>query len=141
MTAHETLEDRVRMAQKPYYRMRYQSPSLRRHVFARDQGICASCGFDTTILERELAAIADRTLRYDWLKTRGFPRHRTTFWDVDHIAPSIEGGDLNDTDNLQTLCIPCHRIASAEGARRRAEQRQAEYAAGRPRMRTMRWPG
>lgn len=129
------------MAQRPYYRMRYQSPSLRRRVFERDQGICTACGFDTTTLERQFAAIADAVLRYDWLKAHGFPRHRTTFWDVDHIIASIEGGDLNDLDNLQTLCIPCHRAATAELAKRRAEQRQAEYAAGKPKPRIMRWPG
>lgn len=33
-------------------------------------------------------------------------------WEADHIVPVVEGGDSN-LENIRTLCIPCHRAATA----------------------------
>lgn len=30
-------------------------------------------------------------------------------WDADHIIPVREGGGSCGLDNIQTLCIPCHK--------------------------------
>ncbi len=49
--------------------------------------------------------------------------HRSTFWDMDHKVPLWEGG-TNEINNLRTLCIPCHRVATRDGASKRASQRR-----------------
>ena len=48
---------------------------------------------------------------------------RESFWDMDHVRPLWAGGS-NDLTNLRTLCIPCHRDATREGAALRASQRK-----------------
>jgi hypothetical protein len=43
---------------------------------------------------------------------------RRSLWDADHILPVAEGGGECDLDNLRTLCLMCHREATAELRRR-----------------------
>jgi hypothetical protein len=50
--------------------------------------------------------------------------HRTSYWDMDHILPVIEGGGACGLENLRTLCLVCHRQVTRELAARRAEQRR-----------------
>lgn len=50
---------------------------------------------------------------------------RKTAWDADHIVPVVEGGGLCGLENYRTLCHPCHKIATAELAARRAAARKA----------------
>jgi 5-methylcytosine-specific restriction endonuclease McrA len=38
---------------------------------------------------------------------------RRSLWDADHIVPVAEGGGQCDLDNLRTLCVACHREATA----------------------------
>jgi hypothetical protein len=40
-------------------------------------------------------------------------RLRKSLWDVDHIVPVIEGGGECDLANIRTLCLRCHRKATA----------------------------
>jgi len=40
-------------------------------------------------------------------------RGRKTLWDADHIVPVIEGGGECDLSNMRTLCLKCHREATA----------------------------
>lgn len=54
---------------------------IRKRIFKRDRGLCQPC-----------------------LK-RGYV---TAAREVDHIKPKEQGGSDND-DNLQSICIPCHR--------------------------------
>lgn len=44
-------------------------------------------------------------------------------FEVDHVVPVVEGGDWFDPDNLQLLCLPCHRRKTSEMATRRASIR------------------
>jgi 5-methylcytosine-specific restriction endonuclease McrA len=39
-------------------------------------------------------------------------RMRRSLWDADHILPVVEGGGECDLDNIQTLCLRCHREAT-----------------------------
>jgi 5-methylcytosine-specific restriction endonuclease McrA len=48
------------------------------------------------------------------------------YWDMDHITPVVEGGGGCGLSNLRTLCIPCHRGATAELAARRAAERKPQ---------------
>jgi 5-methylcytosine-specific restriction endonuclease McrA len=43
---------------------------------------------------------------------------RRSLWDADHILPVAEGGGECDLENLRTLCLMCHREATAELRRR-----------------------
>lgn len=53
--------------------------------------------------------------------------HRTaSLWDMDHVVPVVEGGGSCDLANLRTLCIGCHKRATADLAARRARERKAE---------------
>jgi len=46
--------------------------------------------------------------------------------EVDHIKPVSIGGDSLDLDNLQTLCIGCHKIKTAEDMKVISEFRMIE---------------
>ncbi len=96
------------------WRLRTNPGYLRDRVFERDKGVCAACGLDC---ERELSRLrrargaAAVRLWAEWgLK----PRHRKSLWDADHIVPVAEGGGECDLENMRTLCLRCHRRATAE---------------------------
>jgi 5-methylcytosine-specific restriction endonuclease McrA len=46
-------------------------------------------------------------------------------WDADHIVPVVEGGGECDLANMRTLCLKCHKLATAELRRRRRQARIA----------------
>ena len=45
-------------------------------------------------------------------------------WEMDHIIPVVEGGGCCGLDNLQTLCLPCHKLDTAALAARLAMGRR-----------------
>jgi hypothetical protein len=47
------------------------------------------------------------------------PGARRSLWDADHIVPVSEGGGECDLSNIRTLCLRCHRQATAELRARR----------------------
>lgn len=117
------------------WKVRTDKHFARRMVFRRDRGICARCGTSCpawlkglkrewkeigTIEERPIREAARRSFR------SGNPDffRRSTFWDVDHIVPVVEGGGSCGVDNLRTLCIFCHRQVTAELNRKRASERR-----------------
>lgn len=56
-------------------------------------------------------------------------RGRKTWWEADHILPVVEGGD-SSLDNIRTLCIPCHRAATAALRARRARRISTRVSSG-----------
>ena len=100
----------------------------RAKVYDRDKGICAKCGVDTERLENVLrwagSSDTDDDRHEMWRfitalkKKMGFTMLH--MWEMDHILPVSEGGGLCGLENLQTLCIPCHRAETKELVRRRA---------------------
>ena len=94
------------------WKLRTQPAYLREQVLKRDRGICACCGVDTIAAARQLrysrAARRTALLAY-WRLTR---RTRKSLWDADHILPVAEGGGECDLDNIRTLCLRCHRLAT-----------------------------
>lgn len=83
---------------------------MRRKVFERDRGVCACCGLDANgwlefVMRQPHSA---RDVLRDALRIN----NRITFWDVDHILPVSHGGGECGLENLQTLCIWCHRKKS-----------------------------
>lgn len=57
---------------------------------------------------------------------------RRVWWDMDHETPIVEGGDPFALDNLRTLCLWCHRSATAELSTRRASRRRAAAVLASP---------
>ena len=94
------------------WKLRTQPGYVREQVLLRDHGLCAACGVDTIA--------AARTLRYSRAARRQeLLRHwglrqptRRSLWDADHILPVVEGGGECDLDNIRTLCLRCHRLAT-----------------------------
>jgi 5-methylcytosine-specific restriction endonuclease McrA len=76
----------------------------------------------------DVAAIAEaRRLRYargtnrdSLLAHWGLRRKsRKSLWDADHIVPVMEGGGECDLENIRTLCLRCHRLATLQLRKRR----------------------
>jgi 5-methylcytosine-specific restriction enzyme A len=96
------------------WRLRTDPGYLREQVFARDRGVCAVCGLDTEALRKERRKL-------DYASRRWFEKEwgiRRKLWDADHIVPVVEGGGECDLSNMRTLCLKCHRAATAELRRR-----------------------
>lgn len=115
---------------------------MREVVFKRDKGVCALCGTDTIEWERVVRAewarikqgrtFEDRQAQQRFRETYpAFFSHRTSYWDADHIVPVVEGGGECSTENIRTLCIPCHKQVTRELAARRAEARRPDRDARR----------
>jgi 5-methylcytosine-specific restriction endonuclease McrA len=95
------------------WKLRTDPGYLREQVLKRDAGVCATCGVDTLALRRDIRR-SDFTARRKFLKEWGLTeRSRKSFWDADHIVPVVEGGGQCDLSNMRTLCLKCHRAATA----------------------------
>lgn len=110
----------------------------RDQVFKRDRGVCAGCGFDTEQAQRVLAFLRATTTGYHgpaweiylearrwvWQVWTGHRKVGTHLWEADHIVPVAEGGGGCGLDNLRTLCLRCHKAATAALAARLAAARR-----------------
>ncbi len=100
------------------WKLRTDPGYVREKVFERDRGICAACGTDCDAAWRHIQRLrgaARLKARREW----GLGS-RKSLWDADHIVPVVEGGGECDLENLRTLCLKCHRAATAELRKRRA---------------------
>lgn len=96
------------------WKLRTDPGYLREQVFARDHGLCAACGTDTERLRKELRKLDYRARRQflkEWKLHEGC---RRSLWEADHVVPVAEGGGECDLENMRTLCLKCHRAATAE---------------------------
>lgn len=95
------------------WKLRTDPGYLREQVFARDRGVCASCGIDTTTLRRDMRKL-DYAARREFLKSWKLREgSRKSLWDADHIVPVAEGGGQCDLSNMRTLCLRCHGAVTA----------------------------
>ncbi|HMG02022.1 MAG TPA: HNH endonuclease [Edaphobacter sp.] len=96
------------------WRLRTDPGYLRDQVFARDRGRCAACQIDSVAayaaLKRARGPVRSAGLRLYGMKSIA---SRRSLWDADHILPVAEGGGQCDLDNIRTLCLLCHRDATA----------------------------
>lgn len=116
------------------YRVACFSADQRRHVWARDGGICAACSVDTAQLPRRWVG---GDVRYAW--DTGAPYTAlvaVTPWQADHVRPLWSRPadiplDRRDQwwglPNLQTLCLICHAAKTKwEAAERQRSRSGAE---------------
>lgn len=102
------------------WRLRTDPGYLREKVLERDHGICATCGVDCLAAERHIRRLRGGA-RLKALRQWGVgPAYRRSFWDADHIVPVVEGGGECGLANIRTLCLKCHRAATAELRQRRS---------------------
>lgn len=107
------------------WRLRSDPGYLREQVLARDRGICAVCKLDCVAEWRRLRRIRGER-RVAALAAWGLTaRSRKSLWDADHIVPVVEGGGECELSNLRTLCLRCHREATAALRQRRASSQAA----------------
>jgi 5-methylcytosine-specific restriction endonuclease McrA len=101
------------------WKIRTQPGFAKLKVFERDEGICQLCRVDCVSARvRQRLERGERVSKS--LKGQG--------WHMDHIVPVAEGGGSCGLDNLRTLCIPCHRIVTADLKRRLALKRRRARA-------------
>ena len=121
---------------------------MRRYLFEKEKGICQRCGTDCEMIRevakwllrhhivdgrgKEIGTTSDTCLGLGMLsefQKLGFPikvtYHGLHTWEADHIVPLAEGGTHHE-DNLQTLCIACHKQDTKELAGRLAKKRKDE---------------
>lgn len=108
------------------WRLKTDPSFLRHRVGKRDRGRCARCGLRCRDLEKSLALLRQVLSRLGQSKVYGDlrkalkVRSRHSLWDADHIRPVAEGGGECGLDNMQTLCLWCHRDKTALMRRRPA---------------------
>lgn len=95
-----------------------RSPAgLRRMVWNRDKGVCRVCRMDCTALEciiqrwRRTAVLKPLALQ---VRTDLGVLSRKAYWDADHVIAVRDGGGSCGTQNIQTVCVWCHRRKNAE---------------------------
>jgi 5-methylcytosine-specific restriction endonuclease McrA len=94
--------------------MRTDASYLRQLVLKRDKGICHLCRVNTLSAFLRLKKARGKS-RAEMLVFWGLKKlNRRSLWDADHILPVAEGGGECDLRNLRTLCLRCHRLATAE---------------------------
>jgi 5-methylcytosine-specific restriction protein A len=104
------------------WKLRTDPAYLRERVFERDEGVCAQCGVDTVALRRDMRKFdyaARRRFLKQWRLREG---SRKSLWDADHVVPVAEGGGQCDLSNMRTLCLLCHREATAALRKRLSNQ-------------------
>jgi len=95
------------------WKLRTDPGYLREQVFARDRGMCAQCGVDTIALRRDMRKLDYAARRLFLKKWNVRENSRKSLWDADHVLPVAEGGGQCDLSNMRTLCLLCHREATA----------------------------
>ncbi len=114
--------------------------AMRRYLEGKEKGICQECGMDCGLLkcvvdwvvrnesEKETSGSCFDGMTLKGLRDINVPIKITSAstyvtWEADHIIPLAEGGTHHE-DNIQTLCIRCHKKDTAELHRRLAEKRK-----------------
>jgi len=102
------------------WKLRTDPGYMRDRVFERDRGVCRRCGIDCVAELAKLKYLRGRKRLAAWSQWSLKPAQRSSLWAADHIVPVVEGGGECDLENIRTLCIRCHREATAQLRRRRS---------------------
>jgi 5-methylcytosine-specific restriction enzyme A len=96
------------------WKLRSDPGYLREQVLARDRAVCAVCGIDCRAEFFHLKRLRGAARLRAWAEWGLKPNGRSSLWDADHILAVAEGGGECDLTNLRTLCLRCHRKATAD---------------------------
>lgn len=128
------------------YRVRTDSGYARHAVYLREHGICQQCGLNCSswfsqfrkfITSYEIKQLVwhygthrecqefQNAIVEHYFELNGVPyykgwRNRRTFWDVDHIIEVCRGGGSCGLDNLQLLCVNCHKAKTGKLLRKKS---------------------
>jgi 5-methylcytosine-specific restriction endonuclease McrA len=113
---------------KTQWRQKHNPKNIRAVVFARDAGICASCGIDTTWFAELWATQAFRyeneTGYLGNIEERKRIHRKAMFaggtWQADHAVPVRLSDRVFQVEDFQTLCGRCHSLKT------KAENRKAQ---------------
>jgi 5-methylcytosine-specific restriction endonuclease McrA len=95
---------------------------MREHLYLRDLGVCHSCNVDTRLSKIELENCEREVRRKNDSVSIGIlgrclaslgitvKESRKSLWHADHVNPVMFGGGTSGLDNLQTLCVKCHKL-------------------------------
>ena len=103
--------------------------AFRRKVYDRDRGVCAECKRDTESIRRKFKTLSTfdaRKKAAHFLRELGFNVDGTQLlplWEADHVD-SIDEGGKDAVENVQTLCVPCHKEKTGEHRGRKARRRR-----------------
>lgn len=110
------------------FRDQYDWQACRRKVGKRDHGVCARCGADTQKQYRIMSwlrrahELSSHEIR-EVAAVLGVPVHYRAFWEAHHREARHEGGGHN-LDNIETVCIECHKAETAAQRKRWAEAKR-----------------
>lgn len=97
------------------WKMLFDWAYCKQQAIARADGVCAACGFDSELMRRTICHLGWEARRRFWdYWDAGFKRDQSLV-EVDHIVPRFFDGG-NEPDNLQVLCVPCHKVKTARDA-------------------------
>ena len=108
------------------HKIRTDPGHVRRLLKQRDRGVCLFCGLDCLALERgykqwsHAPIVGMRNWLVAGLREKRFSPYQS-MWAADHIVPVVEGGGDCGLDNYRTLCVPCHKIVTAEWRRKKSK--------------------
>ena len=125
--------------------------AVRRDLFERERGVCVECGLDCHSLYLRLKPLGParrRALLRQQMPSGLSERWRERIvrscyeghiWQADHVLAVADGGGqaAAGSENMQTLCVPCHQAKT----RREAAARSGRGAGGRKRQRDAALPG
>jgi 5-methylcytosine-specific restriction protein A len=114
-----------------HWKIRAQGSYAREQVFNRDQGRCQACGLDTEKLRQLLYRVKTEKGELAYLALTAAYAQKTGyafsldkhFWEMDHIRPVDWGGGACGLENLQTLCLACHRTKTRRQRRMKSRGR------------------
>jgi 5-methylcytosine-specific restriction endonuclease McrA len=116
------------------FKIRANPSYAREQVYKRDKGVCQLCGLNCSTffagLHKALKGVKGKDrdqAACNYFKAFDVEmvpwKHRSTFYDIDHIQQVASGGGECGMDNLRTLCLPCHRRVTKQFM---AEHREAK---------------
>ena len=134
------------------FRIRTDSSYIRHYIAERDKHTCQICGLmckgflrklwryvNEKKLEQQKSPIyknpgtwrhLQKALEYEFFADLGLEwvntHARSTYYDIDHINPVVEGGHQCGEENLRLLCLGCHRKETAELRKRMALKEESE---------------
>jgi 5-methylcytosine-specific restriction endonuclease McrA len=113
------------------------SLTLREKTYNQNRGVCQRCGMDIqkfTIALANIHAALVPILKHDLgaelyelvtekLRELGFGGLSEHTWEANHITAKADGGSDN-LDNMELLCMPCHRDTTRRWAKLRLSNRK-----------------